>query len=101
MKTCRVIGPRILPANRRAAVERELRAEILQAIDAGCTRFQTRCEWGTDLLFARLVVEQMATFPQVRLEVVKGAGGNAPDADLVLRVRGEQVESAPGRGPGN
>ena len=66
--TCCVTGHRDIPAERIAYVEQQLRREVLEAIEAGYTRFISGFAEGTDLTFAAIVAEQKERHPELFLE---------------------------------
>ena len=65
---CCVTGHREVPAEKLEFVKRELRKEIAQAIKDGYTHFISGFAQGTDLLFASIVVDLMAEYPDLTLE---------------------------------
>lgn len=67
-KVCCVTGHRDIPAERIAYVEQQLRCEVLEAIEAGYTRFISGFAEGTDLMFAAIVDEQKKRHPELFLE---------------------------------
>lgn len=67
-KTCCITGHRDIPAERMAYVEQQLRREVLEAIEAGYTRFISGFAEGTDLMFAAIVAEQKKLHPELFLE---------------------------------
>ena len=67
-KTCCITGHRDIPAERMAYVEQQLRREVLEAIDAGYTRFISGFAEGADLMFAAIVAEQKENHPELFLE---------------------------------
>lgn len=67
-KVCCVTGHRDIPAERIAYVEQQLRWEVLEAIEAGYTRFISGFAEGTDLMFAAIVAEQKKLHPELFLE---------------------------------
>lgn len=67
-KVCCVTGHRDIPAERIAYVEQQLRREVLEAIEAGYTRFISGFAEGTDLMFAAIVDEQKKRHPELFLE---------------------------------
>ena len=67
-KECCVTGHRDIPAERIAYVEQQLRREVLEAIEAGYTRFISGFAEGTDLMFAAIVAEQKKLHPELFLE---------------------------------
>lgn len=69
-KVCCVTGHRDIPAERMAYVEQQLRREVLEAIEAGYTRFISGFAEGTDLMFAAIVDEQKKRHPELFLEAV-------------------------------
>lgn len=66
--TCCVTGHRDIPVERIAHVEQELRREVLEAIEAGYTRFTSGFAEGADLMFAAIVAEQKERHPELFLE---------------------------------
>ena len=67
-KTCCITGHRDIPAERMAYVEQELRRAVLEAIEAGYTRFISGFAEGADLMFAAIVAEQKENHPELFLE---------------------------------
>ena len=67
-KTCCITGHRDIPAERMAYVEQQLRREVLEAIEAGYTRFISGFAEGTDLMFAAIVAEHKKLHPELFLE---------------------------------
>lgn len=67
-KVCCVTGHRDIPAERMAYVEQQLRREVLEAIEAGYTRFISGFAEGTDLMFAAIVAEHKKLHPELFLE---------------------------------
>lgn len=67
-KVCCVTGHRDIPGERIAYVEQQLRREVLEAIEAGYTRFISGFAEGTDLMFAAIVDEQKKRHPELFLE---------------------------------
>lgn len=66
--TCCVTGHRDIPVERIAHVEQELRREVLEAIEAGYTRFISGFAEGADLMSAAIVAEQKNYHPELFLE---------------------------------
>ena len=66
-KVCCVTGHRAIPDAERARVEIRLREEIRLAIEDGYTVFLSGFAEGVDLMFARLVLEEKAARPHLRL----------------------------------
>ncbi len=68
VKKCCVTGHRNLPAGRLSFVEKELRKEILRAIEDGYTHFISGFADGIDLLLSSIVVEIKQNNPHLQLE---------------------------------
>lgn len=66
-KTCMVTGHRKLRPDKIRLVRRELRREVVAAIEEGYTYFISGFECGTDLLFADIVTGLKEKYP-IRLE---------------------------------
>ncbi len=67
-KTCCVTGHREIAVDKIAYVKRELRHEILKAIEDGYTNFISGFADGADLLFASIVADLMKDNPTLTLE---------------------------------
>lgn len=67
-KTCCVTGHRDIPAEKLAFVRARLGEEIKAAIQDGYATFLSGFADGADLLFAELVLEWRALYPQLCLE---------------------------------
>ena len=68
IKTCCVTGHRDIPAEKNERIKKELRREILQAIEDGYTRFISGFAVGCDLFFASIVAELKEENPDLKLE---------------------------------
>lgn len=67
-KVCCVTGHRDIPAERMVYVQQELQREVLEAIEAGYTRFISGFAEGADLMFAAIVAEHKKLHPELFLE---------------------------------
>ncbi len=67
-RSCCVTGHRDIPADKLAYVEAELREAVGAAIRSGYTRFISGFAEGTDLIFASIVTEAKAEYPNIILE---------------------------------
>lgn len=85
-KVCCVTGHRDIPAERIAYVEQQLRREVLEAIEAGYTRFISGFAEGTDLMFAAIVAEQKKRHPELFLEAAIPYAGR-------LKTRNKQFQA--------
>lgn len=68
MKACCVTGHRDIPAEKIDYVTNELRAKMVEAIEDGFTLFISGFAPGTDMIFARLVIELKEKYPDINLE---------------------------------
>lgn len=66
-KVCCVTGHRVIPDAERPRLETRLREEIQLAVADGYTVFLSGFAEGVDLIFARMVLEEKALRPQLRL----------------------------------
>ena len=85
-KTCCITGHRDIPAERMAYVEQQLRREVLEAIEAGYTRFISGFAEGTDLMFAAIVAEHKKLYPELFLEAAIPYAGR-------LKTRSKQFQA--------
>ena len=96
-KTCCVTGHREISADRITYVEKELRCEILSAIEDGYTRFISGFAEGIDLMFASIVAEEKAQHPELFLEAAIPPAGrlktpNQQFHELLQACNGVKVE---------
>ena len=68
MKYCCITGHRVTMPEKKGFIEQELRKEIEEAINDGYRLFISGFADGTDLLFARLIVEYREKYPDLYLE---------------------------------
>ena len=85
-KVCCVTGHRDIPAKWITYVEQKLRQEVLEAIEAGYTRFISGFAEGTDLMFAAIVAEQKKRHPELFLEAAIPYAGR-------LKTRNKQFQA--------
>ena len=80
-KTCCVTGHRTIPSESVEAVEAELRAEVMLAIDDGYTHFISGFARGTDLMFMKVLAGEKVKNPALVLEAAIPYAGrlNTPD----------------------
>ncbi|MEL4106467.1 SLOG family protein [Oscillospiraceae bacterium WX1] len=67
-KTCCVIGHRYIPAEKLEYLKRELRREILQAVNEGYLHYISGFADGVDLCFAAIILELKRKNPSLTLE---------------------------------
>ncbi len=77
--TCCISGHRDLQPSEAPLLSVRLALEIMEALNAGCTRFVTGMATGTDLIFAENVLVVKKYFPQVELVAAISHRGRLKD----------------------
>ena len=93
VKSCCVTGHRSISPEMEDFVKKELRKEIILAINDGYTHFISGFAIGTDLIFADIVVEQKTEHPYITLEAAIPYGRRLETSDIEFNRLIEQCDA--------